>query len=229
MPYEIIPLGKRGHYQVINSVTGEVHAKDTTLKNAKAQVRLLYSLEKKGGGPSQSAQRGPTRPPTLQEALQFYRRSRTAFNNDNMNGLNIEINNFMNRYDLNNDSDNYMNLSDAIREIVDGVRYVYYNRDILVEQDFEVPANYEQVLDQASNALAEYAIENDIELDDNDVANIHLGDTESETDEEEEEEDEGEDEGEGEFNPSNSLSAAGFSRSNLQPVNYSASLKNNFF
>nr|WPF46654.1 MAG: hypothetical protein [Lake Baikal virophage 8] len=47
MPYEIIkkPSGK---FQVINRLTGEIHAKGTTLKKAKAQVRLLESLE--GGG-----------------------------------------------------------------------------------------------------------------------------------------------------------------------------------
>jgi len=45
MPYEIRPLGKRGHYEVINVATGEVHAKDTTLKKAKAQLRLLNRLD----------------------------------------------------------------------------------------------------------------------------------------------------------------------------------------
>jgi hypothetical protein len=44
MPFEIRHLGNRGHYEVINVETGEVHAKDTTLKKAKAQMRLLSRL-----------------------------------------------------------------------------------------------------------------------------------------------------------------------------------------
>jgi hypothetical protein len=46
MPYEINRISPR-RYQVINSVTNEVHAKNSTLKNAKAQLRILNSL--KGG------------------------------------------------------------------------------------------------------------------------------------------------------------------------------------
>jgi hypothetical protein len=47
MPYEIIkkPSGK---YEVINKLTGEIHAKGTTLKKAKAQVRLLKGKGRKG-------------------------------------------------------------------------------------------------------------------------------------------------------------------------------------
>jgi hypothetical protein len=45
MPYSIIET-KKGHYSVINSQTGKIHAKDTTLANAKAQIRLLYGVEK---------------------------------------------------------------------------------------------------------------------------------------------------------------------------------------
>jgi hypothetical protein len=44
MPYELIKISPR-RYQVINSETGVVHAKYSTLKNAKAQIRLLDSLE----------------------------------------------------------------------------------------------------------------------------------------------------------------------------------------
>jgi len=44
MPYELIKISPR-RYQVINSETGVVHAKHSTLKNAKAQIRLLDSLE----------------------------------------------------------------------------------------------------------------------------------------------------------------------------------------
>jgi hypothetical protein len=49
MPYEIVkkPSGK---FQVINKNTGEIHAKGTTLKKAKAQVRLLGMVDRKTGG-----------------------------------------------------------------------------------------------------------------------------------------------------------------------------------
>ena len=48
MPYTIIPVSsRRGNiqYAVINSITGKVHSKGTTLEKAKAQVRLLYAAE----------------------------------------------------------------------------------------------------------------------------------------------------------------------------------------
>jgi hypothetical protein len=44
MPYSISKKGKG--YQVKNKKTGKIKAKNTTLKKAKAQVRLLYSKEK---------------------------------------------------------------------------------------------------------------------------------------------------------------------------------------
>lgn len=47
MPYKIIKLKGRNHYKVINSDTGRIHAKDTSLKNAKAQIRLLGMIEKR--------------------------------------------------------------------------------------------------------------------------------------------------------------------------------------
>ena len=46
MPYEIIKLKKKGdRYKVINKETGNIKAYDTTLKNAKAQVRLLGGID----------------------------------------------------------------------------------------------------------------------------------------------------------------------------------------
>lgn len=44
MPYKKIKNAD-GTYRVVNSDTGKVHAKATTLKNADAQVRLLYMKE----------------------------------------------------------------------------------------------------------------------------------------------------------------------------------------
>jgi len=44
MPYKIIAHGNA--YQVINADTGIVHAKNTTLNKAKAQVRLLLARER---------------------------------------------------------------------------------------------------------------------------------------------------------------------------------------
>jgi hypothetical protein len=42
MPFQILKAGKA--YAVINSVTGKIHANHTTLKKAKAQIRLLHML-----------------------------------------------------------------------------------------------------------------------------------------------------------------------------------------
>ena len=44
MPYQIRRRGM--HYEVINAITGKVHAKHTTKAKAEAQVRLLRSKEK---------------------------------------------------------------------------------------------------------------------------------------------------------------------------------------
>ena len=46
MPYIIRKNTNKDTYKVINKTTGEVHAKATTKEKAKAQVRLLKSLEK---------------------------------------------------------------------------------------------------------------------------------------------------------------------------------------
>lgn len=43
--YKITKKGKPVCYSVINTESGKVHAKCSTLKDAKAQVRLLYGLE----------------------------------------------------------------------------------------------------------------------------------------------------------------------------------------
>jgi hypothetical protein len=43
MPYEILRLPNK-KFRVINSVTGEIHAKNTTFKNAKKQLSLLQRL-----------------------------------------------------------------------------------------------------------------------------------------------------------------------------------------
>jgi hypothetical protein len=48
MPYEIQQLSPR-RFKVVNTATGEVHAKKTTLKLAKAQKRVLDSLKEKRG------------------------------------------------------------------------------------------------------------------------------------------------------------------------------------
>ena len=44
MPYQIVPLTRKGRYAVINTQTGQLRSKNTTLKNAEAQIRLLESL-----------------------------------------------------------------------------------------------------------------------------------------------------------------------------------------
>lgn len=45
MPYQIRKVRGKNLYSVKNAITGVVHSKATTLNNAKAQVRLLNSLE----------------------------------------------------------------------------------------------------------------------------------------------------------------------------------------
>ena len=44
MPFELVKVSPR-QYAVVNALSGEVHAKHSLLKNAKAQLRLLSSLE----------------------------------------------------------------------------------------------------------------------------------------------------------------------------------------
>jgi hypothetical protein len=46
LPYAIKPAGKN-LFKVVNTQTGKVHAKATSLTKAKAQMRLLYSKERK--------------------------------------------------------------------------------------------------------------------------------------------------------------------------------------
>ena len=48
MPYLIRKVSKN-KYQVLNKQTGKIHAKHTSKEKAEAQVRLLKSLERKGG------------------------------------------------------------------------------------------------------------------------------------------------------------------------------------
>ena len=45
MPYKIIK-NKNGKFRVINSQTRRILSKNTTLVNAKKQIRLLYMLER---------------------------------------------------------------------------------------------------------------------------------------------------------------------------------------
>lgn len=48
MPYSIRKLPGKEKYRVRQVNTGKIVAKGTTLKKAKAQVRLLYSLNRRG-------------------------------------------------------------------------------------------------------------------------------------------------------------------------------------
>jgi hypothetical protein len=50
MPYAIRKIRGKDLYKVWNTETGEVKSSGSTKKDAKSQVRLLYSLEKKEGG-----------------------------------------------------------------------------------------------------------------------------------------------------------------------------------
>lgn len=44
MPYNITHLANGG-YQVKNPITGQIHAKRTSLANARSQVKLLHAIE----------------------------------------------------------------------------------------------------------------------------------------------------------------------------------------
>lgn len=46
MPYKIRKNRNRNTYKVYNTESGKVFAKESTLKNAEAQIRLLYMLER---------------------------------------------------------------------------------------------------------------------------------------------------------------------------------------
>lgn len=50
MPYKISKVRGKDLYSVKNTATGAVHSYGTTMKKAKAQVRLLQSLDEKVGG-----------------------------------------------------------------------------------------------------------------------------------------------------------------------------------
>jgi len=73
MPYAIRKVGKK--FQVVNTDTGEVHAKGTTKQKAEAQIRLLGSKE--GGGPK----RGRSPPPISPELEHQYRHLTSIFEN----------------------------------------------------------------------------------------------------------------------------------------------------
>lgn len=45
MPYAIRKIKNKNEYSVKNTKTGIVHAKATSLANAKKQVRLLYMVD----------------------------------------------------------------------------------------------------------------------------------------------------------------------------------------
>jgi len=45
MPFKIVKKSN-GRYKVINKITGKVHAKNTTLKKAKSQIKLIEYLDK---------------------------------------------------------------------------------------------------------------------------------------------------------------------------------------
>jgi len=47
MPYALVK-NRNGSFSVVNTKSGYIHAKNTTEKKAKAQMRLLYMLESKG-------------------------------------------------------------------------------------------------------------------------------------------------------------------------------------
>ena len=49
MPFKVVPLSSKGKYKVINAVTGRIHMKSGTLKDAKAQIRIMEQADKGKG------------------------------------------------------------------------------------------------------------------------------------------------------------------------------------
>lgn len=47
MPYQVKKIRNKDLYKVVNTKTGKVHASGTTKDKAKAQVRLLETIERK--------------------------------------------------------------------------------------------------------------------------------------------------------------------------------------
>ena len=48
MPYEIVAIPGTRYVKVVNKINGEIKAKRTTMEKAKAQIRLLESIENIG-------------------------------------------------------------------------------------------------------------------------------------------------------------------------------------
>lgn len=47
MPYKLRKLPNKNKYEVYNELSGEKHAQQSTLKNAKSQLRLLHAIHNK--------------------------------------------------------------------------------------------------------------------------------------------------------------------------------------
>jgi len=125
MPYEIVKK-RSGKYQVINRLTGEIHAKGTTLNKAKAQVRLLESkMRGAGSGISGNVQ---VRPDLRQGQLQQLRVER-AYIENRIREFNEEIrqtDNLATRLDLigslSNEEGELIRVNNEIRIIQDRIR-----------------------------------------------------------------------------------------------------------
>jgi hypothetical protein len=213
MPYEIRPLGKRGHYEVINAETGEVHAKDTTLKKAKAQMRLLNRLGGLEGGKAPKDSFGPPTPPegaeinvrdipvaaiTLAAVTRLYQNVRRAYLNGRGARMTELLEEFVERYDL--DEDNIDALPDDIRAVFEATLFLNNNTDDLYEVDYEPPVDYLELIPSAMEALEGQPID----FEDPEVRDFV-----------------------DRFDPDD-YEGAGFHQA-LQPVNYTNFLKSNFF
>lgn len=47
MPYQVRKIRNKDLYKVVNTKTGKIHSSGTTKDKAKAQVRLLETIERK--------------------------------------------------------------------------------------------------------------------------------------------------------------------------------------
>ena len=210
MPYDILKL-KKGQYEVVNTDTGEVHAKQTTLAKAKAQVRLLGMKHAKGGLTNPNFDENvfiinPNAPviPNINQVIGLYETVRPLFNNEQFAEAIAELNAFDAEFDLEDDDvldffnnhseNNAFNVYDTISQMVIGAENLY-------DSGYRAPADI--------NALDAFEMG---EAMDNMGMNLN---------------DDDQMEGNGYHRMKNGCSLYTGGSSDVDPINYNSELKNN--
>jgi hypothetical protein len=151
MPYEITKVS-RGQYEVSNPETGKVHAKHTSLKKAKAQVRLLYSLEK----PKMKGGRARQRIPTRAQLIGLYRDVSELYNQGRLNEANEIFDDFVDGFGIDDDLlDRWDN--DDTREMYHIILHLVSNAFDLLQAGYEMPADFNQIDEEVIDAILDDA------------------------------------------------------------------------